>query len=205
VSASAWWVVDDGHVLAGPFPSKVDAQTAQPPAGQTWEHIEALAHVFGVRRTDGAVEPRPSPADKAFEAHLGEQLDRLSDGYGSPLAQHSMAVLTREVAIALVEAGFELHHCAAYTPTGGVCLTPTSGHGDQDGVIVSWTQHDRMAKDHVRGYDRYSAVQETMNYAVAEVLVDLGFAVEEFRQATSHIVTATPSTATPSPDAGVTG
>jgi hypothetical protein len=117
---------------------------------------------------------------------LSEQLDRLSDGYGARLTWHPQADLAREVATALVEAGFELHHCAAKAATGGVCLTPTS---DPDGVIVAWTQHDRMAVEFVHGYDAYVGVQETMNYAVADVLVAMGFAVEGFGQASAHIVT----------------
>lgn len=94
--------------------------------------------------------------------------------------------LAREVATALVEAGFELHHCAAKAATGGVCLTPTN---DPDGVVVAWTQHDRMAIEFVHGHDSYVGVQETMNYAVADVLVAIGFALEGFGQASAHIVT----------------
>jgi hypothetical protein len=172
-------------VLAGPFDDRVDAEMAPPPEGETWEH-EEIQIVFGGRRDDGTVEQRPSPADRAFEAHLSEQLDRLSDGYGARVTWHPQADLAREVATALVEAGFELRHCAAKAATGGVCLTPTS---DPDGVIVAWTQHDRMAVEFVHGYDAYVGVQETMNYAVADVLVAMGFAVEGFGQASAHIVT----------------
>jgi hypothetical protein len=71
-----------------------------------------------------------SPADRAFEAHsseqldrlsdVSEQLDRLSDGYGARLTWHPQADLAREVVTALVAAGVELHHCAAKAATGGV-------------------------------------------------------------------------------------
>ncbi|MCU1630644.1 MAG: uncharacterized protein JWP64_5593 [Pseudonocardia sp.] len=107
-----WWKLAEGRVLAGPFDDRVDAEMAPPPEGETWEH-EEIQIVFGGRRDDGTVEQRPSPADRAFEAHLSEQLDRLSDGYGARVTWHPQADLAREVATALVEAGFELRHCAA--------------------------------------------------------------------------------------------
>jgi hypothetical protein len=53
--------------------------------------------------------------DKAFEAHLAEQLQRASDGWDPPLPGHPHAELAGEVATALVEAGFDLHHCARPT------------------------------------------------------------------------------------------
>jgi hypothetical protein len=55
-------------------------------------------------------------------------------------------------------------------------------------VIVSWAQHDRMAVDDARGYEAGESVQETMNYALVDVLVALGFAVEGYGQASAHLV-----------------
>ncbi len=87
-----------------------------------------------------------------------------------------------------------------------MCLTPSSPGGSghaAGGVIVGWTQHDRMAVDHVRGYPAYLGVQETMNYAVADALTALGFQVEGFGDASAHIVTGT-ATATAGAAAGTT-
>ena len=104
--------------------------------------------------------------------------------------------MLREVATALVEAGSDLHDCAGAPggarALGGVCLTPSSlGIPGQPagGVIVAWTQHDQMAVEHLRGYPAYAGVQETMNYALADALTALGFQVEDFGQASAHIVT----------------
>ncbi|OLT17757.1 hypothetical protein BJF78_36555 [Pseudonocardia sp. CNS-139] len=182
----------DGRVLAGPFADQADCYEASPPEGDTWEHVDVIENVYGVRGENGTIEPRISPAEKAFAGFLDQQLSRLSHGLHVARDAHPGAVLAREVATALVEAGFVLHDCAARSPLGGVCLTPNFGYGGRDGVIVTWAQHHRMARDHVRGYDRYVAVQDGMNYAVADVLAELGFAVEPFGQASAHIVTAVP-------------
>jgi hypothetical protein len=173
---SAWWVVGGvGQVLTGPFPDRVGALDAVPADEQSWENEDSIEVVFGARRDDDTITRRPSPADKAFEAHLAEQLQRASDGWDPPLPGHPHAELAGEVATALVEAGFDLHHCAAYSALGGVCLTPTL-----EGVIVTWTQHDRMAKEQLRGYTVQGAVQDTMNRAVWDVLAVMGFGLTQF-------------------------
>jgi hypothetical protein len=59
-----------------------------------------------------------------------------------------------------------------------------------EGVIVTWTQHDRMAKEQVRGYTVQAAVQDTMNRAVWNVLAIMGFGLTAFGQGGGHIVTA---------------
>jgi hypothetical protein len=125
------------------------------------------------------------PEDPALE-----QLDRLSDGWGCRLRaddpQHQLAV---GIARDLRAAGFELHDCAAHAPTGGVCLTPSSSPpASYAGVIVTWTQHDVLA--HAGDlFGVHSDVQEVMNYALADVLAILGWRVEQFGQASAHIVT----------------
>jgi hypothetical protein len=208
-----WWVIDAHHrTVAGPYDDKSDAllprdnaaaaaYTALERAGAPEPECDAAAVAveiaYGVRGPDGRLQERPSPADRAWEAHLSEQLDRLSDGWDDRITDdHPQAALLREVATALVEAGFDLHDCASARggsrALGGVCLTPSSPGGSghpAGGVIVGWTQHDRMAVDHVRGYPAYQGVQETMNYAVADALTALGFQVEGFGEASAHIVT----------------
>lgn len=213
-----WWVIDaDCRTVAGPYDDKSDAllsrddaaaaaYTARERAGASEPECDAAAQevriAYGVPGPAGRLQQRPSPAERAWEAHLSEQLDRLSDGWNDRITDsHPQAALLREVATALVEAGFNLHDCAGARggshALGGVCLTPTapgsSGH-PAGGVIVGWTQHDRMAVDHVRGYPAYEGVQETMNYALADALTALGFQVEEFGQASSHIVTGAAAT-----------
>jgi hypothetical protein len=76
----------------------------------------------------------------------------LADAYGRPLpADDLLAPLTRDVARALVGAGFTLHHCAQGHPLyrlGGVCLLPVArGHdpNGMGGVVVSWTAHDLLS------------------------------------------------------------
>ena len=111
----------------------------------------------------------------------------LADGFGMPLAPpgtEPLADLTRAVARDFIAAGFAVHDCAGKAPGGGVCLTPAA---DARGVIVTWTQHD--ASGAAFGYNRYSDLQEQMNYALADVLTTLGYPVDGFGQATAHLVT----------------
>ena len=92
---------------------------------------------------------------------------------------------------ALVESGLPLHDASAAdgtaAPTGGVCLTPDP---TETGILVSWRQHDRMSVQQVRGPEADAAVQATMNAAVACVLAELDFEVEQFGDTGVCIVTA---------------
>lgn len=213
-----WWVVNgDRRVLAGPFGDRVDAGSAREDAAvAAYRKLEtagagepdcndaavAVTVAYGVPGLDGLLSVRATPEDRAFEAYLSEELDKLTDGWNAPLsaATGPQAVLARQVATALVEAGFTLHDCAGLAgekARGGVCLTPNtpgSGGHPAGGVIVAWTQHDRMALDHTRGYQVYADVQDTMNYAVADVLLSIGFTVQQFGQASAHIATTAPTT-----------
>ncbi|HKT04965.1 MAG TPA: hypothetical protein VJT31_36075 [Rugosimonospora sp.] len=201
-----WWVVDPaGRVLTGPCADRVEAEARRDvriaaladAAGVPDGDPDAARAAYGVRRPDGTLEERQSPEDKAWLAHLHEQLSRVR----ASAAHGDLAV---EIGTALVESGFELHHCDAHDPRGGVCLTPTSAtSGEGAGVIVAWTQHDRQAKAHIRGYDAYVGVQETMNYALADVLAALGFTVQPFGQATAHLVVAGPTDLRQPQDAAV--
>jgi hypothetical protein len=187
-TAVGWWLVDaDSWVLAGPFSSRVDAALAE--LSSPRDGSDALVPAHGVRRENGTLAPRFSPDDRAWLAHLSEQLDRLADDWDALIDDADpLTGLVCEVAAAVAEAGLPLHDCAGRTASaqlGGVCLTPATG---QHGVVVSWTQHDRMALGRVRGHAADLAAQELMNHAVAGVLASFGFLVEPFGEASGHIV-----------------
>ena len=179
VVRQGWWLVveeDDGPglVLAGPFGDRDEAVWAADdldggPAG--------VHPVYGVRRADGALRRRSSPQERSWWAFLGEQVDRLPEGWDADMDdEHPLPGLVIEVVGVLAEAGLFL-----YDPTGadgelgGVCLTPEVA---LDGVVVSWRQHDRMSLDQLHGAAADALVQQVMNRALAEVLAARGFAVE---------------------------
>jgi hypothetical protein len=191
--AIGWWLVQDGEdgsgpeVVAGPFADRLDADWAALASG-----LQACA-AYGALRTDGGLALRPAPEELAWLGDLGEQLDRLDEDWDGLLTDTDpLTTLVVEVAAALVEAGLPLHDCAQRIPAaggtaGGVCLTPELARG---GVLVGWHSHDRMSLQHVRGAYADAAVQLAMNAAVAEVLMQLGFAVEAFGSAGCSLVTA---------------
>jgi hypothetical protein len=178
----------DSRVVAGPFGSRVDAALAEFSSGPR-DELDALVPAHGVRRDDGTLAPRFSPDDRAWLAHLSEQLDRLADDWDALIDDADpLTGLVCEVAAAVAEAGLPLHDCAERTPSrqlGGVCLTPAPG---EHGVLVTWTQHDRMALGRVRGHAADLAAQQVMNTAVAGVLTAFGFLVEPFGETSGHIV-----------------
>jgi hypothetical protein len=187
-AVAAWWLVDaDARVLGGPFGSRVDAALAG--LSSPSDGAGALVPAHGVRRDDGTLAVRFSPDDRAWLAHLSEQLDRLADDWDALIDDADpLTGLVCAVAAAVAEAGLPLHDCAGRTSSpqlGGVCLTPAPG---EHGVIVSWTQHDRMVLGRLRGHAADQAAQEVLNHAVADVLVALGFQVEPFGEASGHIV-----------------
>jgi hypothetical protein len=185
---SAWWLVDeDSRVLAGPFGSRVDAALAE--LASPRDDVLVCVPAHGVRRVDGSLASRFSPDDRAWLVHLSEQLDRLADDWDALIDDADpLTELVCEIAAAVAEAGLPLHDCAGRTAgrqLGGVCLTPAPG---EDGVLVSWTQHDRMVLGRVRGRGADVGAQEVMNTAVAGVLSAFGFLVEPFGDASGHIV-----------------
>ena len=126
---------------------------------------------------------------------LAEAVSRLADGYGRQLpVGDPLAPLAREVARALTEAGFTLHHCAQHHPLyrlGGVCLLPVArGHdpGGRGGIVVCWTTHDLLSLDWDR-WSEYHGAHEVMNGALAEVLDALGYLVWPFGPGAACIVT----------------
>jgi hypothetical protein len=182
-SGPGWWLVDDSAlVLAGPFPDRLDADWAALADG-----LPAIP-VFGTRRADGGVAPRPSPEERAWLGELSDQLDRLPTDWDALLSDTDpLTTLVVEVAAALVEAGLPLHEAGQGHHAGGVCLMPETASG---GVLVSWRAHDRMSLQDLRGAAATDTVQQSMNAAVAEVLWNLGFAVEAFGATGSSLVTA---------------
>jgi hypothetical protein len=136
---------------------------------------------------DGLQQPDLGPLRAAAErAKLTEARARLADGSGHALASGDPhAPLARDVARALIEAGFTLHDCAPQHPRyrlGGVCVLPVpAGHNPngQGGIAVSWTTHDLLALDWDRGRE-HQGTQQAMNRALASVLIALGYQVRPF-------------------------
>ncbi len=191
-SPPAWWLVDDEadepgqHAVAGPFADRVEADWALLAHGLA----ESTRVVWGSQRTDGTVVRRQLPAERAWLAELGDQLDRLADDWDELVSDDdALTTLVVEVAAALVEAGLPLHDCAGDGAAGGVCLSPGPAHA---GVLVSWHQHDRMSVQQVRGAAVESAVQRAMSAALAEVLRTVGFEVEPFGSSDCWMVTPGP-------------
>jgi len=189
-SEPAWWLVDEfgdqpGEVLGGPFPERLDADWAALTCGLS----EVSRVVYGEQRADGGgLVRRQLPQERAWLSELGDQLDRLADDWNALLTdEDALTTLVVEVAAGLVEAGLTLHDCTADGPAGGVCLTPEAGHR---GVVVSWHRHDRMGLQQLRGAELDTAVQRTMNAALADLLAELGFAVEPFGETGCSLVTA---------------
>lgn len=188
-TAAAWWLVDQagGATVAGPFVDRLEADWALWSTGLAG----TASAVHGVRRVDGGVIRRQSPQDREWLSELGRQLDRLPEDWEPNMADDEDALITVvvELTAALLEAGLPLHGYAAPEAggAGGVCLTP---HPAGLGVLVTWRQHDRMSVQQVRGAAMDAAVQRTMTAAVATVLQQMGFSVEEFGLTGAHLVTA---------------
>ena len=197
-----WWLVDvDSRVVAGPFATRVDAalaefssagsSTVSSTGDSSLDDLLRPVPAHGVRRDDGTLAARFSADDRVWLAHLSEQLDRLADDWDALIDDADpLTGLVCEVAAAVAEAGLPLHDCAGRTASpqlGGVCLTPCPG---EHGVIVTWTQHDRMTLAQVRGGEADRAAQAAMNRAVGEVLSAFGFLVEPFGSAEAHVVRA---------------
>jgi hypothetical protein len=177
----AWWLVDEwAHVVAGPFADRVDGDWAA-----MSQDLPAVA-VHGVVSDDGRLTPRPSPEERAFFGELGDQLERLPRDWDDVLTDTDpLTTLVVEIAAAVFEAGLPLHE--AEEPVGGVCLVPDF---DSGGVLVSWRAHDRMSRGDLRGPAAADTVVQSMNAAIADILWNLGFAVETVGATGSSLVTA---------------
>jgi hypothetical protein len=181
--APAWWLVgESAEVLAGPFADRIDADWAALAEG-----LPAVT-VFGGRRTDGTVAPKPSPEERAWLSHLGDQLDRLPEDWDALVSDTDpLTTLVVEVAAVLVEAGLPLHDLTGHDPAGGVCLVPEP---DACGVLVSWRPHERMSLHRPYGVAADAAVQRLMNASVGEILTQLGCVVEPYGTSGCSLVTA---------------
>jgi hypothetical protein len=179
----SWWLVgESAQVLAGPFGDRLDADWAA-----FADELSAVS-VFGTRRTDGTVKPKPSPEERAWLGELGRHLDRLPAEWDDLLTDTDpLTTLVVEVAAALVEAGLPLHDGGAGQSAGGVTLVPDQEAG---GLLVSWRAHDRMSLQHSRGATADEAVQRLMNATILDVLEQLGFVVEEAGDTRCALVTA---------------
>ena len=100
-----------GACVAGPFDDRAEAAwvaACRPgtPAG--------ARPVYGVRRPSGVLERGPSAEDWAWLGHVGEQLERLPEGWDAELPgdEEPLTTLLVELAAALVEAGLPLHDAA---------------------------------------------------------------------------------------------
>jgi hypothetical protein len=131
----------------------------------------------------------------AEREELADVHDRLADGLGHPLsAADPNALLARDVAAALTEAGFTLHNCAPHHSQhrlGGVCVLPIPAHHNPDGqggIAVSWTTHNLLTLDWDRGREQQDT-QQAMNRALASVLKALGYQVGTFGTGGASLVT----------------
>jgi hypothetical protein len=172
-------------MVAGPFPERSDAGWAAGALGHG--HSDGAQPVYGTRRADGGLDRRPSPQDRAWLAHLGQQLDRLPEDWDAELSDDdALVTLVVEVAAALSEAGLPLRSSTgAGSETGGVCLSPEPALG---GIVVTWRQHDRMSVDQIHGAAAAAQVHDVMNRALADVLRLRGFVVDTFGGASGHVV-----------------
>jgi len=110
---------------------------------------------------------------------------KLSHGWdGRLFPDHPLTVLAARITRSLVKAGFVLHDCTARQRIGGICVNPST---HSDGVIVTWTVHDILVQDPTRASHNVG-VHEVMNYALADVLRELGWKVDDFGQASAHII-----------------
>ena len=184
---AAWWLVAEsedhpgGQVVAGPFADRIEAE---------WAGLAGAGEpVHGVRRADGRVVRRQLPEERAWLSDLSDQLDRLPAEWDHDFADDDeLVTLVVEVASALVESGLSLHDCVGEETAGGVCLSPEPG---RPGIVVSWHQHHRASSEDVRAAAVHGAVQEAMNLALAEVLLQLGFDVEPFGESGCFLVVGT--------------
>jgi len=181
-TTTGWWLVAENpdalrpaRVVAGPFLTQTDARWAAPLSNGS--DPVGLRTVYGTRR-NSTLTGQTSPTDQQWLDHLNTQLKRLATGWDTDLDDTDLLLtLIVEVAAALTDAGLPLHDCAGATPLGGVCLTPVP---ELDGIVIAWSQHERMSIDQASGAHASAAVQALMSDTIAALLTALGFPVEPF-------------------------
>jgi hypothetical protein len=152
----------------------------------------------GAEGEDCLADAQPDLGPLREAAERGELADAVACLAGSSgfrlRTDDPLAPLARDLARALILAGFTLHHCVQSDPLyrlGGVCLLPVAvwgSAGGQAGVAVSWTTHSLLSLDWER-WGEYRGVQEAMNLALAGVLDTLGFCVQPFGRGGASLVT----------------
>ena len=139
-------------------------------------------HTFG----DACDEARLARAKQALDQDVAASVAKLPGGWdGRLFPQHPLTALAARITRSLVESGFVVHDCVSQEPTGGVCLTPSVPSG---GVLIAWSVHSALRQDPAR-FGHSVAANELMNYALADRLREVGWAVDTFGQASAHIVT----------------
>ncbi|MGY1711671.1 hypothetical protein ACI8AC_19415 [Geodermatophilus sp. SYSU D00758] len=189
-TAPAWWLVDQaadlpgGEVVAGPFSDQLDADWV----ALSRQLADSVRADHGVLREDGGLDRRSQPHERVWTQELGKHLVRLGEEWDDLVTDDdALGTLVVDVAAALVEAGLPVHDCAGAGSEGGVCLTPRA---DRGGVLVSWHRHERMSVHRARGEALDTALQRTMNAALAEVLVQMGCTVQPHGPTGCSLVTA---------------
>ena len=160
------------------------------------DRLQQIRRGFAADASQGEGPPNLGPLRAlAVREELADAAGRLADAYGRPLrADDPLRPLAADVAWALTEAGFTLHHCAQHhrlNRLGGVCLLPVAAGHDHDGrggVAVSWTMHNLLSLDWGR-WVAYQGTRGVMNRALSEVLDALGFQVSPFGVGGAWIVT----------------
>ena len=188
LARQGWWLVAQEasafRVVAGPFSDRVEAGIAADPS----EHRgrQETHPVFGTARADGGFDRMPSPEDRAWFAHVADQLERLDDDWDAGVSDEDpMVTLIVEVVAALSETGLPLYDSTGVgRELGGVCVTPEAGLG---GILASWRQHDRVVIDQI--HDAASVlVQDAMNCALSDVLSLRGFRVDAFGEGSGLLI-----------------
>ncbi len=160
------------------------------------DRLRQIRRGFAADASQGDEPPDLGPLRALAEREeLADATGRLADAYGRSLRDDDpLRPLATDVARALTEAGFTLHHCAQHHPLyrlGGICLLPVAPSHDPDrrgGIVVSWTTHNLLSLDWGRGA-AYHGTQGVMNRALSEVLDGLGFQVCPFGVGGAWIVT----------------
>ena len=160
------------------------------------DRLHRIRRGFADAASQGGGPPDLGPLRALAEREeLATAAGRLADAHGWSLRDDDpLRPLAADVARALTEAGFTMHHCAQHHPLyrlGGVCLLPVAPSHDPDsrrGVVVSWTTHNLLSRDWGRWVE-YHGTQAVMNGALSEVLHGLGFQVSPFGMGGAWIVT----------------
>ena len=137
-------------------------------------------------------QPYPGPLRAAAEAaELAQAVSGLVRIDGCLADSDPLALLARDIARSMTEAGLTMHHCAQYHPLywlGGVCLLAVPPESGSSGIAVSWTAHNLLLLDWDR-YGTYTGIQQAMNTALGGVLRAFGYPIAPFGSGGTWLVT----------------